>query len=352
MEDLAGTPGGWTLKETMQPCIDRILPADIFRFQRAITERGRLRAVAPIGKTWMNGTTLSVLFLGGTAEQRAIAMEQAGWWSSICNIKFDFSNRQDAQIRVSFNSGQGAWSYIGTDASHIPLDQSTMNLGFLDGGTAAHEFGHALGLGHEHANPAGGIQWNREEVIDALSGPPNHWTLEMIEHNVFNKYSVDQINGTAFDPDSIMLYWFPKEWTLNGVETKANEVLSSLDKSFIAGAKMYPLAGPTPVKARQLEVGAAPYWTDIGAFGEEDLFRFTAEQGGLYVAETSGKTDVIMKLFGPGSETALIAEDDDGGFGLNAQIMRPLIAGKYFLQVRHWNKAKGIGKYGIGVKMK
>jgi len=35
-----------------------------------------------------------------------------------------------------------------------------MNLGFLDGGTAAHEFGHAIGLAHEHQNPAGGIQWN------------------------------------------------------------------------------------------------------------------------------------------------------------------------------------------------
>ena len=29
--------------------------------------------------------------------------------------------------------------------------------------------------------------------------------------------------------------------------------------------------------------------------------------------DTRGPTDVVMKLFGPNSETALIAEDDDSG---------------------------------------
>ena len=40
--------------------------------------------------------------------------------------------------------------------------------------------------------------------------------------------------------------------------------------------------------------------------------------------QTGGKTDVVMKLFGPDSETSLIAEDDDSGLGLNARIARPL----------------------------
>lgn len=334
-----------------RPCIDRILPADIFRFQRAITEQGRLQAVSPIGKAWMNGSTLRVRVIGGSEVERAITREQAVWWSRACNIKFDFNGAPDAEIRISFDPAGGAWSYIGTDCRSIPVDQPTMNLGFMDGGTAAHEFGHALGLGHEHANPAGGIQWNEARVIADLSGAPNYWTPAMIEHNVFHKYSADQINGTEFDPDSIMLYWFPREWTLNGVETRANEVLSSTDKMFIAGTKMYPHFAPDPSKAWNLEMGGAVHQTDIGRHGEEDLFRFTARRDGLYVAETSGKTDVIMKLFGPNSETALIAQDDDSGFGLNARIRQPLIAGDYFLQVRHWNRAKGTGKYGIRVAM-
>ena len=50
-------------------------------------------------------------------------------------------------------------------------------------------------------------------------------------YNVLRKYSVNQINGTDFDPDSIMLYFFPASWTLNGIATKANERLSSIEIS-------------------------------------------------------------------------------------------------------------------------
>ena len=137
-----------------------------------------------------------------------------------------------------------------------------MNLGFMDGGTTAHEFGHAIGLAHEHQNPAGGIQWNEEVVIRELAKSPNFWDEATTRHNVLRKYTADQINGTQFDPDSIMLYFFPAEWTLNGIGTKANEVLSALDKAFIAGAKMYPKTGPTVDDAdrarRSTRPGARP----------------------------------------------------------------------------------------------
>jgi hypothetical protein len=38
--------------------------------------------------------------------------------------------------------------------------------------TVLHEFGHALGLVHEHATPAGGIKWNREQVEREVKGAP------------------------------------------------------------------------------------------------------------------------------------------------------------------------------------
>ena len=244
----------------------------------------------------------------------------------------------------------GAWSYIGTDCRSIPLNEATMNLGFLDGGTAAHEFGHAIGLAHEHQNPAGGIQWNEEVVIRECAKSPNFWDAETTRHNVLRKYSVDQINGTDFDPKSIMLYFFPASWTLNGIGTDANEVLSRLDEEFIAGAKMYPRTGGTTANAKELKVNASRRTrASIGTIGEEDLFRFTATSDGSYVIDTRGPTDVVMKLFGPNSETALIAEDDDSGIDLNARIAAQLIAGEYFVQVRHYNRASGMGKYSIKV---
>ena len=332
-------------------CTDRILPRDLMLFQPTARGReGRSRAISPIGKTWMNGSTLRVRFMGGTPAQQAVAREQAGWWAQFANLKFNFNNAPDADIRISFDPQDGAWSYIGTDCQSIPLNQATMNLGFLDGGTAGHEFGHAIGLAHEHQNPSGGIQWNEAVVITELAKSPNFWDEAKARHNVLRKYSADQINGTAFDPDSIMLYFFPASWTLNGIATKENDVLSAVDKQFIAGAKMYPKTGPTPSSATQLKVNnATRTQASIGKIGEEDLFTFAAKTDGRYVIDTRGPTDVVMKLFGPNSETALIAEDDDSGIDANARISASLTAGDYFVQIRHYNRASGMGKYSIKV---
>lgn len=339
------------MSQRVKVCIDRILPADRMRPQRTIRAAGRERAIAPIGKTWMNGSTLRVLFLEGTDTQKALVREQAGWWTQHANLKFGFGNAPDAEIRIAFDPADGAWSYIGTDCSHIPAGQPTMNLGFLDGGTAAHEFGHAIGLAHEHQNPAGGIQWKEEVVIHDLSGPPNSWDEATIRHNVLRKYSVNQIKGTTFDPDSIMLYFFPGTWTQSGVGTKANEALSMTDKDFIGGEKMYPRDAPTAPDAKELDVKATRRTqADIGQFGEEDLYRFNVRDEGDYVIDTRGPTDVVLKLFGPDSQTALNAEDDDSGVDLNARIAARLLAGEYFAQVRHYNRQRGVGKYSIRVR--
>jgi hypothetical protein len=80
------------------------------------------------------------------------------------------------------------------------------------------------------------------------------------------------------------------------------------------------------------------------------VFRFRVSQPGRYVVDTRGPTDVYMKLFGPDSPTALIAEDDDSGLGSNARIATDLVEGEYFVQVRHWNRASGVGDYTVAVR--
>lgn len=332
-------------------CVERVLPANLMRLQSTVRRGGGLRAIIPIGKLWMNGSSLRVRFLGGSAAQKKKAMEQALRWTQHANLKFDFDGPPDSEIRVTFDPNDGAWSYVGTDNRGISLSEPTMNLGFLDGGTAAHEFGHAIGLAHEHQNPAGGIEWNEARVIKDLSGPPNNWTPDMIRHNVLNKYKVDQIRGTKFDPDSIMLYFFPGAWTKSGVGTKANDVLSALDKSYIASAEAYPKAAPTVNDAVEIKVNAAKRTqASIGKAGEEDLFKFHVTKGGMHVIDTLGPSDVVMKLFGPNSPTDVIAEDDDSGVDTNARIRASLIPGLYYVQVRHYNKSKGVGDYSVNVQ--
>ena len=170
--------------------------------------------------------------------------------------------------------------------------------------------------------------------------------------NIIKKYRANQIKGTEFDPDSIMLYFFPASWTLNGISTKQNDVLSRMDKEFIAGAMMYPRTGGNISDAVELIVNADTRTpASIGKFGEEDLYKFTAASDGRYVIDTEGPTDVVMKLFGPGSETSLIAEDDDSGISTNARIAADLIAGDYFVQIRHYNRETGVGDYSIKARM-
>lgn len=338
--------------ERPKVCHDRVLPQDVSRQQPTMRVRvagtTRTRAVFQFRKMWINGSTLRVKFMGGTAAQKKLVKEQALWWTEHANLTFEFIDVPDAEIRIAFDRNDGAWSYIGTDCKKIPQNQPTMNLGFTDGGTIAHEFGHAIGLGHEHQNPDGGIEWKEDVVIRDLGGPPNNWTPAQVRHNVLEKYKSDQIRGTKFDPNSIMLYFFPGSWTKSGKGTNANETLSTTDAGFISSAAAYPR---TVVEATKLTVDSTTATNaEIGKPGEEDLFTFSVKKAGRHMIETTGSTDVIMKLFGPESQTALIAEDDDSGVGANARIIADLIVGQYFVQVRHFNRSLGKGKYKIRVK--
>jgi len=96
-----------------------------------------------------------------------------------------------------------------------------------------HEFGHAMGLIHEHQNPVAGIHWNREAVIRELSGPPNKWSVQEIEFNVLTPASPSDVTATAMDKDSIMMYPIPKTWTTDGFSAGFNSNLSDADQKFI-----------------------------------------------------------------------------------------------------------------------
>jgi Astacin (Peptidase family M12A) len=201
------------------------------------------------GKKWANGKTLGVYFMDGSATQKARVKAQALKWEAFANIKFNFAaSKSKAHIRISFKADDGSWSYIGTDNLGIPKREPTMNFGWLTDTTdereyervVVHEFGHALGAIHEHQNPKGGIQWNLPAVYKYFGGPPNNWSKEDIETNVVGKYSVDQLNASKYDPDSIMLYRFDGALIKGGKPTKFNTRLSTGDKRFIKA--QYPKA--------------------------------------------------------------------------------------------------------------
>lgn len=330
----------------LKVCIDRFLPRDMRRFaaQRSV---GPDRAAVLRAKKWPNGSTLQVRFLSATAAQQSIVKKFAPQWSQFANLKLDFNDAANAEIRIAFQADDGAWSYIGTDCKDIPMHQPTMNLGWQDEGVVLHEFGHAIGMIHEHQNPLGGIKWNKPNVYRDLGGPPNNWDKATVDHNMFETYAAAQINGTELDKKSIMLYAIPKTWTLDGFQSEPNEVLSQVDRTFIGDPKNYPFdqAGTTAVALPVLEMKATQ--GSIGKSGERDLFTFSAAMPGRFMIETEGSTDVVMSLYGPNSQTNLLSEDDDSGSDRNAKIIADLNAGTYYVQVRHFGS--GTGAYGIRV---
>ncbi|MCB1056317.1 MAG: peptidase, partial [Acidobacteria bacterium] len=244
---------------------------------------------------------------------------------------------------------KGSWSYIGTDCLDIPRDSPTMNFGWLDQGVVLHEFGHAIGLIHEHQNPLGGIRWNRQQVIRDLSGAPNFWDLDTIEHNMFETYDRDQINGTRLDAESVMLYAIPDSWTADDFHSVSNDALSATDKSFIGSEVNYPF--PEDVE----EVPEVPVTrvqhveAEITVPGEQDLYTFVVDRAALYTVETGGATDVVLAVFGPDSKTRLVGENDDGGEGHNARFSGRLEPGRYYVQVRHFDRGGGVGAYSLRV---
>jgi serralysin len=231
-------------------CFERIVPSQFSAAARekALAENsanGSPFELAGVrSKLWHPHRTLRVAFLDGLPEVQQQVARHATEWSRHAGVTFEFAQDGDADIRITFNPDLGSWSALGTDGlveAVFPRHEATMNFGWLTptssesdySGVVLHEFGHALGMIHEHQSPAAGIAWDRAAVIADLSGPPNNWDAETIEFNVFGRYSADQTQFTQFDPESIMLYAFPSHWTTNGLAFRENTSLSVADKQFI-----------------------------------------------------------------------------------------------------------------------
>ena len=170
----------------------------------------------------------------------------------LVNVKFNWTNDvNNADVRINFDSTNGSWSYVGKQIQDIDKSKPTMNFGWLDVGTFIHEFCHTLGMIHEHQNPFGkGIQWNVPAVYQWASETQG-WDKTVTDTNILDKYNSDSINGSNYDPLSIMLYFYPASLTTNGVGTTENHQLSPTDKQWLSsiypmsGQRVFPSRGPT-----------------------------------------------------------------------------------------------------------
>jgi len=197
------------------------------------------QAVGVTSKYWNVGQTINIAFIEGTQDQQDFVKKTAKLWLDHANLDFNYTHDLlESDIRIAFMEGRGSWSYIGKDNLHIKKDEPTMNFGWLDQAVVLHEFGHMLGLGHEHQNPNKPIEWDIDALVADLSQPPNNWTREQIQFNIINRYDPNSVDATALDSESIMMYQIPSRWTKNNFSAGFNEELSETDVMFISA--IYP----------------------------------------------------------------------------------------------------------------
>jgi len=133
-------------------------------------------------------------------------------WSDICSISFEFldNDNSNAIIRITFKE-TGSYSHIGTDNLNVDKMKETMNLHpyifRYDDGTILHEFGHVLGLWHEHQHIDSKIQWNKQIIYDYYSKHFN-WSKEKVDYNILDRYQDDDYLAFDYDEKSIMHYDF------------------------------------------------------------------------------------------------------------------------------------------------
>jgi hypothetical protein len=237
---------------------------------------------------------IKVCFFGGNKALRAkIAAIASEWMEANNAIKLDFGkskNRScktngsgpEMQNRIGF-SDPGYWSYVGVESVvYRAQTESSMNFeGFADVpadqlndyaiGTIRHEFGHALGLQHEHQNPKStcNTDFDWDKIYTLLGEGDNGWPKEQVDFNM-RPLSGEGLVATAFNKMSVMLYAFPAQFYVNGEQSDCyipqdNNDISQGDRDVLAG--IYP-ADPSS-RMQRFEANKAEFRSMLEKKAEE-----------------------------------------------------------------------------------
>ena len=327
-----------------------------------IHDLSRLSAIAMTRKKWQNGTNIKYYFFddadvskyvladGSTtivswrasdgAQLDRVRQAFDEWKAQRVGLVFtEVDDRSEAELRIGFEPGRGSWSYVGTDNLRIGMNARTMNFGWdltgpSGGDTALHEIGHAIGFPHEHQNPYAGIVWNEDFVYAALSRPPNKWDRETIFRNVLMKLDISEVEGSSWDPDSVMHYPFSAGFILepeslrNGLTPAPG--LSARDAEW--ARRFYP---PLDGEAVDELVLGGVGTLDIGS-GEQKDFVVRPRATRTYTFQVLGEGDTTMVLVRiVDGEPLYVAGDNDMGFDRQARLRVRLYRGdEYRLRVR------------------
>jgi hypothetical protein len=241
------------------PALTRFVPTEASPVARAA-----VRGVVVKSITWRPGETVKVCFRAGTQKARARVVKYASEWMNYANVVLDFGDKDNPRscqgdnseaIKIDFveqGAAAGYWSQIGTNSRKT---SHSMNLGEIGRDAlpfpetearrlTMHEFGHALGMLHEHQSPTGGCgpEYDQEALLayGALLG----WSPEKSLSNFIPYSASPELNASEVDRKSIMHYSLPV-WIFKAREkspcfVQPNYEISEGDRVFMS--RVYPKA--------------------------------------------------------------------------------------------------------------
>ena len=303
----------------------------------------RAAAILSTNSKWVNGTVLHYCFFAAghfsVPKKQADAVRGAfAKWKAIgVGLEFvEVSQLSEAEVRIGYSTADGSSaSAVGRDVLNVPLDEPTTVYGWdlttsYGSGTALHELGHVFGMEHEHQNPFAGIKWHEQAVYDSLAKPPNSWDHDTTFHNILEKLTPQQVQGSAWDPDSIMEYEFepglidePEQYDVHGLTPPGT--LSAADRQW--ALKWYP-----PLQASLMTLQPfQPAVLDLAA-GQQADFSIKPMASRKYKIETKGASDTLLVLFEDiNGVPRYLSGDDDSGEDRNASITYKLFQGRNYI---------------------
>ena len=198
---------------------------------------------------------LTVGFLDNPpADLRTRILSHMNAWNQTADVQF-VETSTDPQVRIARTSGDGYWSYLGTDVLSIPAGQATMNLDSFTMETpeseyhrvVRHETGHTMAFPHEHLRQELVARIDPQKAI-AFFLETQGWDEQTVRQQVLTPLEESSLWGTEHDdPNSIMCYQIPGSITKDGQPIPGGDDIDAIDYEY--AGKFYPKTGAAAPEA-------------------------------------------------------------------------------------------------------